>query len=155
MAFVLPSTEYDSIRDVLGLSSTDLTSTTIERTPFLPTAEAEVKAIVTGYAAITTGDNLTHLYGAIIYRTAALLCDRQANMQRSGERLGDYAAGTIDWAKRKADCLAEYQSHLGSITTQAAPAVTLLTLGGVSRAVNAERASEEDLTEEETEFQNI
>ncbi len=96
-----------------------------------------------------------HRGGKDIYRVAALLCDRQANLQRSGERLGDYTAGTIDWAKRKAECLAESERHINSITTQAAATCTLLTLAGVSRTVNAERAVEEDLTEEETEYQNI
>ncbi len=159
MAFLLPSTEYDSIREVLGLSSADLADAVIERTPFLPAAEIEVKARVPDYAALiaAAGDDRTRLYAAIVYRTAAALCDRQRNRQREAERLGDYTAGKIDWDGLKATCLAEYEGHVGSISTQvgSTSGISLLTLAGVSRTVKARRDVEDATPSDEADFENI
>ena len=157
MAFVLPATEYDSIRDVLGLSSTELPSATIERTPFLPSAEAVIKGRVTNYAAIAAVDdsNRVHLYGAIIYLAAALLCDRSKNLFRPADKVGDFTAGQVDWAALKATCLAEYESHIGSISTQSQPEVTLMTLAGIGRTVKARRQLDEGTLDEDLDFENI
>ena len=108
MAFLLPVAEYDSIRDVLGLSAAELPSTVIERTPFLVSAEAAVKERVSNYAAIVAaaGDDQTRLYAGIVYLAAAKLCDRAKNLYRSREKLGDFTAGDIDWDALKSECLA-------------------------------------------------
>ena len=152
MDFLLPAAEYDSIRDVLGLSVAELPSAVIERTPFLPSAEAAIKERVPDYAAIVAaaGDDQTRLHAAIVYLAAAKLCDRAKNLYRSREKLGDFTAGDIDWEALKAECLAEYEAQVGAISTQVTPAATLLTLAGVTRSVKASRAAGQA-----SEFENI
>ena len=140
MALLLPSTEYDSIRELLGLTLTELAVTVIERLPFLPAAEAEVKRQVPTYAGIiaAAGDNRDCLYSAIVYLTAAKLCTRQLNLTRAGERIGDFAAGQIDWEALRASLLAEATAQLRAISTITRAAPSSLIVAGVSRTARAE-----------------
>ena len=142
MPFLLPVAEYDSIREVLGLTDTDLPDATIERTPFLASAEIAVKGRVPDYAAIVAaaGDDQTRLYAGIVYLTAAKLCERAKNLYRPKERIGDFWAGEIDWDELKIELLAEYENQIGSISTQTLSTPTLLTLAGISRTTKARRA---------------
>lgn len=154
MVFILNSDDYDSVREILGVTSDDVDDRTIERTPYLPMAEAEVKAKVADWAAIQVagGSDLVCLKAAIEYRVAAALCDRLANTQRSGERVGDYGAGSIDWAAQKTAFLRECETSLGRISTQTRTAPTLVMMAGISRTTRANR----DLDPlAESDFENI
>lgn len=129
------STDYDMIRALLGVSETELPDTTVEMAPFLPTAEAIVKAGITNYAALT-GDNSTLLKSGTAALCAAFLCQGVEGGQLDSFRVGDYweQGSTIDWRLKALELLKAAFRALGAISTRTFTRRTLVAVAGPTRS---------------------
>lgn len=130
-----PAADYPAIRALLGVSSSEVSDATIEQPPFLPEAEALVKAGITNYAALT-GDNLQLLKAGVQAMVAALLCAKLQVERADSFRIGDYEEGgsAVKWQERAAGLLQDAQRALAGISTRTWTRPLALAVAGPSRS---------------------
>jgi hypothetical protein len=130
--------DWDSIRGLIGITSSDVTDAELINLPFLPVAEAVIIEAVPTYAALT-GSNKVYMRMATAQYCAALLCQRMANQQRARERAGEYVSGDMDWAEMQASCFSACYSYLDRISTYTTTTVSPMRAAGVHRHAQAHR----------------
>jgi len=129
------STDYALIRALLGVSIAEIPDATVILEPFLPSAEAVVKAGITNYAALT-GDNLIHLRSGAAALCAALLCQEMERADAQSFTVGSYSerGSTVDWRGKASALLAQARADLAAITTRTWTRRTLVALAGPTRS---------------------
>lgn len=134
---IVAADQYDAIRELLGVDAVELPSATIELPPYLPTAELRVRrAVVDWSARLGTPDDALQLQLAVMSLTAVALIPRLKNRLRSGERIGEWSAGSIDWDTLSVQLQEQADAALGALLTPTddAEPVEVFTVAGVSRA---------------------
>jgi hypothetical protein len=132
---ILTSADYDMIRALLGVGDTELPDTTVEMSPFLPTAEAIIKQGITDYDSLT-GDNAKLLKAGTAALCAALLCQELERNETADWRVGDYweHGSKLDWREKAKALLRDAMRALGAITTRSFSRRTALAVAGPTRA---------------------
>jgi hypothetical protein len=135
--------DYDEVRELLGVTSTQISDAVITSFPFLPTVEAEVAAAITDYATLT-GANSYRLKSGTAHWVASLLClyieGLYANIQSDGGfAVGDYKEDgqkllvKMDY-RAQAESLARLAAEaLGGITTRTWTRPALVVFAGQTR----------------------
>lgn len=137
-----------TVRDLLGVTTNEVSDQQIQGFAYLPAAQSAVRARLTSAGAsldavIAAGGDLASLaLGALAYYTAALLCPRMTVMVVDSEQFKDYKYQRnrqMDWTATQQILLAQYEQYVsqaaqevsGSATVVALPA---LLLSGPTRA---------------------
>jgi len=146
--------DYDSVRNLLGVTSDDVADATINDTPFLPSVEAEITSAITGYAALT-GANSTRLKTGAACWTAALLCGYLTGVQADaasdlGFTVGAYSekvgsSAGVDYATLASDLRVRAAEALAGISTRTWTRPSLMKFGG--RTNRADEGLPESLEE--------
>ena len=129
------TTDYDLVRDILGVDSTDLPDATITSDAYLTRVEDEVKATITDYGSLADS-NLTRIKNGVAAWVAALLCGYFAKQTGGRYKIGDYEekGEAIDWMARAMELTRQAASALGSISTRTWTRPSLLVVGGPTRS---------------------
>lgn len=101
-AVILEEADYPAIRDMLGVSATELPDGTIELVPYLPAAEAKAKALVPTYATVLA-DDTKDAYYQLKGGTVALVAARLAALRyavRQGDEVTREQVITESWQYR-------------------------------------------------------
>ncbi len=145
MAFsptIVTSAHYDAIRDLLGVTTNEVSDAIIIELPFLPMAEAEVKQAITNYAAIKTeaGDDYTRLVTAVCALTAVQFCPRLETWYNDQLAVGNFKVGSaINWRKKAEDILSIACRAMDGISTRTTRTYrTLMYLAGPARSGSRE-----------------
>jgi hypothetical protein len=128
--------DYGIVRALLGVSATEIPDATVLMEPFLPTAEAIVKAGITNYASLTSGDNQVHLRAGTAELCAALLCEKMQRDDAQSFTIGQFEErGTkVDWRAKAQELLQAAKLSLSAITTRTWTRRTLVAVAGPTRS---------------------
>jgi len=129
------TTDYNLVRALLGVSTTEIPDAMVILEPFLPSAEAVVKAGMASYAALT-GDNLIHLRSGTAELCAALLCQEMERSDAQSFTVGQYTerGSAVDWRGKASALLAQARASLAAISTRTWTRRTAVALAGPTRS---------------------
>jgi len=143
--------DYNMIRGLLGVSSTEVPDATVLLEPFLPSAEAVVKAGISTYATIilAAGDNLVLLRSGTAALCAALLCQEMERADAQSFRVGDFdeRGSKVDWRGKANTLLERARTLLAGISTRTWTRRTSVALAGPTRSGSNVPAELEQWTE--------
>ncbi len=137
------TTLANSIRDLLGVSTNEITDTQLQDLGFVPQATAQLRTRIATFDSLiaTGGDPATLALGALAHYTAALLCPRMTMMIMDQERFKDYQYirnRNLDWTATATALMARYEilasQAAGETYTNLASYASPLALAGPSRA---------------------
>ncbi len=135
----------NTIRDLLGVTTNEVTDSQIQGFSYLPTALARIHGrFVTFDTSIASGGDTSSLcLGALAHLTAALLCPRMTVAVVDSEQFKDYRYQRnrqMDWNQTQQELLVQYEMLIsqaaGEVTSLAATFVSGLVLAGPSRSGN-------------------
>ncbi len=131
--------DYDSVRNLLGVTSGDVADAVIEDTPYLPTVEGDLAAAITGYATLVGANAIRLKTGAACW-TASLLCGYLVGVQAEAASDGGFTVGAysekvgssagVDYATLAADLRARAAEALAGITTRTFTRPSLMKFAG-------------------------
>lgn len=127
--------DYDIVRNVLGISSSEVTDAIIGEDPHLPAAEAMVKGAITDYATLT-GDDATFLRTGTVKLCAGFLCQRLLKLEGESFKVGAFEerADKVDWKGRAETLIREAAWALAHITTRTFTRMTAVAVAGPTRS---------------------
>jgi len=121
---IITSADYDSVRGLLGVTSQQLPTTTLDLLPFHPAAELQIKGWVPNWATLV-GDDLIHLKLAVVAQTAINAMAQTATSTYESEQFGDYrysrGKSALSIEEKRASLLAQVASEIGAISGFASP----------------------------------
>lgn len=135
----------NQIRDLLGVTTNEVTDSQIQEYAYLPTGLARVRGRLSGFDALVAvgGDAAMLCLGALAHFTAALLCPRMTVVVVDSEQFKDYRYQRnrqMDWNQTQQELFAQYEILIsqaaGEIVSYAPTFVTGLVLAGPSRSGN-------------------
>ena len=127
----------NTVRDLLGVTTNEVSDSQIQGFSYLPVALARVRARLSSDAATFDtlvaggGDTSAHALAALAYLTAALLCPRMTVMVVDSEQFKDYKYQRnrqMDWTATQTELLAQYEVFVSLAAGEnAATALALMT----------------------------
>jgi hypothetical protein len=141
------ATDYEAVRQVLGVGSNVLPDSTITGLIYLDYVEGEIKELVTDWASILAGadQDTTRLKLAVVNWTAARLCGHLERNEGRDYKIADFAqrAGAVDWQQKAGELAANAARSLVKLSTFATPTARpkLFSAAGPTRSGNATPAT--------------
>jgi hypothetical protein len=137
----------NTVRDLLGVTTNEVSDAQIQGFAYLPSALARVRTRLTSNSltfdtlVASSGDAGAHALAALASLTAALLCPRMTVMVVDSEVFKDYRYQRnrqMDWTATQSELLAQYEMFISQAAGEsAASALALMTgvaLAGPTRA---------------------
>lgn len=130
----------NTVRDLLGVTTNEVSDSQIQGFSYLPTATAQVRARLNSAGATLDsliaggGDLMSLALGALAYYTAALLCPRMTVMVVDSEQMKDYKYQRnrqMDWTATQGQLLVQYEVYVSQAAQEYSASTNVMALSGL------------------------